>query len=441
MIKIGKLLVILIFSQATFAEDQRAKTWVDLPLIELPFNSEAPYYPALFSMRQSLRISNSYYQNFHYLIAGDRLEEKTTWVEFLWLSGFDLLGGATPMSNGWVHEEWHRSVLTRRKFGSFNDMNTFPFGKSWIAVSHVDDQDLVDLKKNHPAEQVRLSSAGMEAQVQQNLSLEENLFFRKSRSEDTPLLILNAAGVVGYISTCATADADKETENSNRSDGIDISRRDFTGLDCTAWVYDLFRPDEPYSARGNHPSGVGLDRYIKYSDLSDKEKEFLKRQSVLAYLNFADPFLLGYNDFQSRWFDKDVRWNLKLSHMLTSFGGTVDANLFLDIEGAQYLAIIHNGMTDTRYLPGITLKRIDMALSDYWSVTPSLTLWQQPDDQRIENTKHVTVVDAAAELAYKANTTMTYYLGLEAKNEGWIAGNVYLDNNVSTWAGFRATVF
>ena len=441
MKKTALLLSLLLSFGVAGAQEEPPQTWLDLPLLDVPFNTDSSFVPATFSMRQSMQLSNSYYQNIHRWIAGDPTEDKITFREFVSLSLFDYIGSATPLSSGWVHEEWHRSVLTRRRIGSFNDMNTFPFGQSVIAVSQVDDQDLVNLKRDHPAEQVRLSAAGMESQVQQNLSLQENLFFKKSRSEDRPLYWLNTMGVIGYMSTCASTESDRTTEEENRDDGADIPKRDFTGLDCNAWVYDLFRPDEPYTARGVHPSGVGIDRYIRFSDLNDKEQNFLKLQARYSLFNLVDPFLIGWNEFHNEIAGHSLRWNAKLGHMLTSFGATVDASLFLDFKGDQYLITWHNGMTDTRYLPGLSVKQIDWALSERWFATPSLTAWPQPKDQRLESSSSEVLWDASMELAYKSSRWVSYYFGFEAKNKGWVAGNVYLDENVSGWAGLRATVY
>lgn len=441
MKKHALILSLSLFCGMAAAQEPPPQTWVDLPLLDVPFNTDSSYFPATFSMRQSMQLSNSYYQNIHRWIAGDPTEDKTNFREFVYLALFDYIGSTTPLSSGWVHEEWHRSVLTRRRIGSFNDMNTFPFGQSVIAVSQVDDQDLVNLKRDHPAEQVRLSAAGMESQIQQNLSLQENLFFKKSRSEDRPLYWLNAVGVIGYMSTCASTESDRTTDDENRDDGADIPRRDFTGLDCNAWVYDLFRPDEPYTARGVHPSGVGIDRYIRFSDLNEKEQNFLKLQARYSLLNLADPFLIGWNEFHTEIKGRPVRWNAKLNHMLTSFGATIDAHLFLDLEGDQYLVTWHNGMTDTRYMPGLSVKQVDLALNEHWFATPALTAWQQPKDQRLEGTSTDILVDASLELAYRSSRWVSYYFGVEAKNKGWVAGNVYLDDNVTGWAGLRATVY
>ena len=44
-------------------------------------------------------------------------------------AGADLLLLYAPARNGWLHEEYHRSVMTLFYINSFNDMNTFPIGR------------------------------------------------------------------------------------------------------------------------------------------------------------------------------------------------------------------------------------------------------------------------------------------------------------------------
>ncbi|AZZ35394.1 hypothetical protein CIK05_00785 [Bdellovibrio sp. qaytius] len=415
------------------------QTWVDLPLVEAPFNF-IKYKPDYFSMRQSSELSLSWYHNMHRVIAGNPDEGVTVW-EYLGLGAFDYFLGPMPLANAWVHEEWHRSVMTRHQIASFDDVNRFPFGQSIINVSRVNDNDLIALKRDHPADQVRLSAAGMEAQVFQNQRIAENHFFKNVKSEDRVLMWLNALNVGGYMQTCASTDADKTTDDELRDEGADVPARDFTGLDCTAWTYDLFRPDEPYANRGTHPSGVGIKRYIKYSDLTEREQKFLKRQSLYTYANFLDPFMFWRNEFRSDFNGKSLRWNVKANHFMTSFGATIDLNLFADLEGDKYLLTLHNGMTDTRYLPGITVKAIDRPLSEKWFYTAAGTLWQQPKNQRLEEKKQSTVVDGSFEVTYQHSVRFAYYLGVEAKTDGWIAGNVYTDDNVTGWIGTRIGVF
>jgi len=79
---------------------------------------------------------------------------------------------------------------------------------------------------------------------------------------------------------------DIDTDNIMNNEGTNILIRDFVGMDFTSWVYDLFRPNEPYTNRGIHPSGVGIKRYIKTSDLTKEEQSYLKLQGFLSLFNF-----------------------------------------------------------------------------------------------------------------------------------------------------------
>ncbi|MFV3408757.1 hypothetical protein ACNH6C_09135 [Bdellovibrio bacteriovorus] len=410
--------------------------WLDLPVYEYPFNSTTTHGPDYFSMRQSSAISTGFLQTVHRGIGGDS-KESVGWWRWILIGGFDYLTSTVPVGAGWGHEEWHRAVMTRREIGSFNSMNAFPWGQGVIAVDHVNDADLIKLKDEHPAEMVRLSSAGMEAQVYQNMLVEKSHFYRDARSRDTFLLWFNNMNVTSYMLQCASTDADKTTDEEMAEEGADVKRRDFTGLDCTAWVYDLFRPDEPYANRGTHPSGVGIKRYIKYSDLTSEEQNFLKLQASLSYFNFVDPFLFGFTDFKAGW----GRWNFKFNHYLTSFGGTVDANLFLEMHKHKFLVTLHNGMTPKRYFPGMSLQWIDAQLTHHLFVTLGTTAWMQPKDQRYDAEDAEWLLDGNIEVALRTSDAFEYYVGYESKTPGWKAGNVYLDDNWSVWTGFRLGLF
>jgi hypothetical protein len=80
-----------------------------------------------------------------------------------------------PLPGGWVwlHEEYHRAAVGRRGINSFNDVYKLQMFSN-IAVSHVVDEDLVRLKREHPAELVRASAAGIEGQAQLVQALERN---------------------------------------------------------------------------------------------------------------------------------------------------------------------------------------------------------------------------------------------------------------------------
>ena len=116
-----------------------------------------------------------------------------------------------PLGDAWLHEEWHRAVLGRRGISSFNDVYNLPLFSDSIAVSHVRDAELAQLKQNHPAEFVRLSAAGIEAQYEFNLELEKDRFFSGVRNANGFLLWMNALNSIAYLDTCASAQSDTLT--------------------------------------------------------------------------------------------------------------------------------------------------------------------------------------------------------------------------------------
>ena len=410
-----------------------AAVMIDVPLVDLPFNAVHGgwNFP---SMRQSQALSTGLYQSVHHAIGK---EAEPTLGRRFGIAAFDFAMTWVPGGNSWMHEEWHRAVLTSRGIGSYDDVNDFPFGRSVIAVSHVADEELVRLKRDHPADQVRLSSAGIESQYEQNLLIEKRRFNEESVTWDRFLLWLNHTNAIFYLWTCASGDdADKSTHDQNSHDGANIPKRDFTGLDCTAWVYDLFRPDEPYAARGTHPSGVGINRYRSYSSLTEEEKDFLKLQKSLSLLNLADPFLFAIDALDLPIFGEGVRWNLTLRHHLTSFGYSIQGNLFYRRGSASWLLQLHNHFNAVRYFPGASAELSRYRLSGLpLSVSGRLVLWMQPEDQRVKST--VSVPGALATLTLHKPWTESFesYLGLEGKTPGWVAGNVYLERNLSLFLG------
>jgi hypothetical protein len=422
------------FASMGFASVAHAQNPVDqpalileVPLFELPYNMTDGGF-AFPSMRQSLAISSDFYQGVHHLIG----DENPPFLRKLGIILFDSATLTFPLSNAWMHEEWHRAVMGRHGIKSFNDTYNFPVGRGVISVSHVSDQDLINLKRDYPADQVRLESAGIESQYEQNLYLEKRRFYFDTKSWDRAVLFYNHLNNIAYLSTCASGESNTSTDQFNNEEGSDVPKRDFTGLDCDGWVYDLFRPDEPYAARGVHPSGVGINRYRKLSDLSEEEKQFLQLQVSLSYLNFVDPFVFGFDEFTSG----ENKWNVTLRHHITSFGYSIEGNFFLKSNGRNYFLTVHNFVNAARYFPGLTLEleRWQLAESKV-KITPRLSVWLQPENQRVKSTVSVPGLLASLQAAYPVSERFEITLGLEGKTEGWVAGSPYLERNVSLWGG------
>ena len=222
----------------------------------------------------------------------------------------------TYLGTIWVHEEYHRAVIRNRNVDSYNNVYDLRLFGDSVSVSRVRDEDLIALKRKYSHDLIRSHAAGYEGDNQLVSALEKDEFF----------LGTSRAELVGFVSmlndhfylrTTASGEANTITDEFNNDENT-ITERDFTGLDFTAWVYDLFRPDEDYTIRGIHPSGVGIDRYIKFSDLTEEEIHFLKRQMDLSLLNFVNRYVLTVKPFKMKFspLGKEFRLNVRPIHYL-----------------------------------------------------------------------------------------------------------------------------
>ena len=271
------------------------------------------------------------------------------------------------------------------------------------------------------------------------------MFFRDTPAWGGVVRWDNYINAIGYLQLCDSAEADTTTQEFLASEDTHISKRDFTGLDCDGWVYDLFRPDEPYAARGVHPSGVGIDRYIQHSDLTRQEKNYLHRQYLLSYLNLANPFLLEFRHFAASnpWSGRAAAWNLTLRHHLTSFGYTVDANLFWRQAGDNLLFTVHNYFNKQHYFPGFDLELVDTPVNLLGHAVPvglGAGLWQQPEAQSFTTDRGSVGGHARLRLALPLGRDLAPYVEIAGKTAGWQAGTVYLQSQVEGRLGLRWTL-
>ena len=418
-------------------------TRIDFPALDVPYNTANGYRAP--SMPQTLALGEGFYEGTHRAIQ-DAWGDRTWSARFTIVAAdlFDTLVLPLPASAGWVHEEYHRTILGRRGFGSFNDVYKFKFAADAIAVSHVTDDSLVRLKRERPAEQVRLNSAGIEGEYQLVQGLEKREFFDGARSFHLPLYWLEKIGSVSYVASGTAAETNIETDEMNASDGANVEVRDFTGHDFTAWVYDLHRPTESYEARGVHPSGVGIDRYIKPSDLTAGELDYLRHQGRLQLLNFIDPFLFAYRGVTIGAGAQPVRLTANIGHLLTPFGRTIDSNVFVARGRMKLMTTVHAYANGERSFPGV-----ETALLDYpvtfsgraFNLSSRVAVWQQPEQQLFRSTAGKIGGLASIKLQHTRKGRFGAFAELEAKSAGWVAGSEALDRNVSFRTGLSVILY
>ena len=433
-------------------EIRKAPITLDYNFLDFPFSKksvESGGVGGLFSdpsMSQSLNITSSFYsttrEGLSRLLS---LSEKTRKRYKLAFVTTDFMTYAfMPLTAGWLHEEFHRAVFTKYGGSSYNDMNNFPFFKSLVNVSHVKDDDLISLKKNHPVDMIRMSEVGIEGEYRLSNYINKTAFFNNSKSQTLiPLLItLNSSQ---YVQACTTKDADNMTNTSNKDEGANVNVRDLVGLDFLAWVYDLHRPNEPYESRGIHPSGVGINRYIKRSQLTHNELSYLKQQGYLQLINFLNPMLFFKNSFtiHEKENGDDTRANLYFNHWLSPFGYDISTVGLLHYNRHNYAFTLHNYNNYNKWFPGIELETYNYLLGEGKlkhpiRVSARVMLWLQPKDQLFV-AKHGSFGGfVETKIYYPINKYLQPYLLISAKTDGWVQGNVYLEKNISGEFGFRA---
>lgn len=408
---------------------------LDLPLVDHPDNAADGYTAP--SMQQSLALTRDFYQTSHYLI--EKVSGRNVRLLGLSTVAFDVLAVYLPLGDGWLHEEWHRAILRNRGIDSVNDIYKFRLLAETVAVSHVTDADLIRLKRAHPADHVRLMEAGIEGEYQLALGLEKDRFFSNTAPRHTLLYWLSYVNSILYVGSTAK-EVNELTDDANRQDGANVEVRDFAGHDFTAWVYDLHRPDEAYEARGVHPSGVGIDRYIRYSDLTPEEQNFLKLQRILAYLNLLDSNLIGISGFMvtSPLNGQPMTFNMTARHLLTSFGFTMDVNVFMKQDPINLFVILHHYVNGERYFPGVEVELLDYPLrlrGRVLGLSARLGAWLQPERQRFQSRSAAPGGLAALKVYAAVSSRYRPYVEVEGKTAGWVTGNVHLDSNVSVRLG------
>lgn len=414
----------------------------EFTLFDVPYNSLGdPRWP---SMAQSLNITKSFYELSHAGIEQYLPPTEDGWQGFWNRFGFvafDVFTMSYPPASAWLHEEWHRAVLGHRGIDSHNGTYAFK-NKSTIPVDQLKDEDLRRLKEEHNPEMVRLGAAGMEAEHELAFAIERDHFVQDTRTFDSPALILFKVSPIFYLDACATSASNRTTDDMNIEDGSNVSKRDFTGLDCDAWIYDLNRPDEPYDARGVHPSGVGVDRYRKLDHLDDGEKAYLKLQSRLSLLNMVDPWLFGIEGFGRR-----SKWNANLRHDLTSFGYSVGLNLFHEnSRNRKAITSFHNYRNGVRSFPGIdyqswsddddTSRRFLGSAIDMFRVA----MWLQPKSQRFDTDEGTPGALFATRFGLGRIEPVRVYGEFSYKTQGWVSGEVNLDRGADFKLGVASSL-
>jgi hypothetical protein len=371
--------------------------------------------------------------------------------QIIMMSVYDFAIYAFPLpyiSQGWLHEEWHRSVMVSAYVNSYNPFTLFKkeniSGEGAYAVGYVLDENLVTMKANNSANLARMSAAGGEAQLAAVAQMQKYDFFFRRYLPQSVNYVLNTLNVIDYMRLCS----DKEVVTTRTLEQIEKDKdnqefRDAKGYDFTAWAYDLFNPDLPYSARGLNVYGNGFDRYIYGDKLTDAQYVWIGKQARLAFISYFSPMNLFISGIRlGRRDDGSYIWgNFAFRYFPTSFGNMLGLEVFYQSADYNLRIGAHLNQNYEHSFPGIEAELIDKPISIAGSpflATAHLVADLQPKDQNFFASEMSFAGLLGATLKWKMSKNFYPYLAVEGKTKGWVQGNEFLDESISVEIGLSS---
>lgn len=396
------------------------------------------------SMEQSFQITNAISQTMHWGIAQIPVFKKRPVLQKITQTLItipsELLIGKY-YGNSWRHEEGHRAILANSYVYSYNPLVMFnkkssSGSKSVASVSYILDTNLVMMKENNNANFVRMSTVGVETEISALNKMQRNTFFYGQKTINSINYLINAFSVTSYIQTCANKDkGTKLTLETMALEGSNQNLRDFTGLDFTAWAYDLFNPTAKYSDRGLNPYGNGYDRYIYGDKLTTGQYDWLKKQATLSYLNFISPTMVFINEIKLK---NGASFNFSGRYYPTSFGNQIGIDLFFKNSKYNIFVSPHLNQNYQHNFFGIEAMVFETPVKvnqHQFLTTTRVVADLQPKNQSFKTSLADFTGLIELNLIYKASKHLYPYISFEAKSKGWIAGNAFLDERYSVKAG------
>jgi len=427
---------------------------IDFPILDLPYqvdivNSMKYNFFLTYSspsMSQSLALTMDIFSSMHYGLKKmyDRMYESSNLASiykkaiYLSTTAAGIFGFAYvfPFGYPWMRQEFFRTTLSRHGINSSN----ISYDITGTTGFGVTDNQLGNLKANSPYDFIRMNSAGTEAYNLFSEKMSRNYFlYTLDDLSFIPALVttflnmghLSVAIIHGHGLIDVDADIRKMYKNDNEVD------RFLFGEDTFNWVYELFRPDETYATRGEHPSGDGsVARYITFEQLTNEERKYLEMQGWLSYLNFVSPLLYGINSFNLG--SSGIEGNFALRHYFTSFGADILASIFLKKNTFNMIFTLHNYMNYHNYFPAVEAELVDYPLNIsnlIFYLSPRILIGMQPKGQVFKTKNPEFLGLLGLRIDFMAHKNIFPYVDFTAKTKGWVAGNEYLDAHASVRLG------
>ncbi len=436
------ILLILFQLQSLSAQDNTIyKFNLNIPLADFPQNGTLPYnYP---SMSQALNLSYGMYELGFWGIdelgdllfaTGDKQNTKirksaNNLFKYALSLGFSKYGSELPIPLGvWGHEEFHRSAIGVKKISSKN--GNWMFSRWDGTVYGISDLILDDLKYTDIDQLLNSYVAGVHYEILLNENISINDFYKKKSMTRSALLLYNAYYVFDYFRFSTSAASDSVKILAPPDESTNPVERDYTGSDLTAWVYDMFNPDLPFTSRDPFPGGEGVNRRIGFSDLSVEGRDFLIAQKKLSLLNFLNPAIFFIDRIK---ISENLDFNFFTRYAPVYFGNDIAVHVPVRYRNRGFVINAHRYSSKDETGFGAGLGIYSMKAFRNTSFDINCNFWNQPES--FYSSKKISGGSMGIKTKYLISDNFSGILQLTGKTKGWELGNPYLGSNVSMLLG------
>lgn len=334
-----------------------------------------------------------------------------------------ILGGF-PLGGGWLHEEYHRAMLASNRVASKDPFDDFRLDITDGSVKNIYDDALRTFKKNDPNGFNRMLIAGAEGELLAVRKMQENNFFQNTNLPTELISFLYSASAVSYFYS-SYDNIDSTNIKGNIKDGANMLARDFTGHDFSGWIWHLFKPNVPYDSLGIHPSGVGINRYITSDRLSQQEKDYYEKTKRWSILNYASPMLFGFRKIKLK---EGIYGNFAIQYQANSFGTDKELRIYFSNTKNKFCFGLHNYKNYNSNFYAAEFNWIDFRLKkmENISLTSRVMVGAQPKNQDFFTNQSQFFGLFSINTNYLLKNNIAAYLQVQAKTEGWVAGDEYL---------------
>jgi len=438
--------ILLISASTLFAQDPAVyKLRLSYSLLDVPQNFKSNgNYP---SMMQSVELSSNLYDLSFWGIdaAGNGIIKNRNntlggkianrGLKYLLGLGFSYYGSELPIPLGvFTHEEFHRSVL------GINDLSAM--NGNWVlnrwdgTVYGLSDEALSELKMNSIKDLLYSYVSGVQSEsylTQVNV-IED--FFHPRTFYKNPLYLYNAYYVWNYFKFSASSHSDSVKVLAPPHEDVNPINRDFAGSDLTAWIYDMFSPETPYTDRDMFPDGEGVNRRIGFSDLTTEGQNYLNNQKKLSLLNFVNPAIFLVNRINV---SPDFNFLAFMQYNPVHFGNDIALYIPFQVRSLNQLIAIHNYNNKDKKFPGFQygIYNISPFQNERMEIGGTLSLWVQPINQGFfdQSGKFGGAIELMS--GYEIGRGFLVNITAGYKTAGWMIGNPYIDQKANFRLGIK----